>query len=471
MRLLCALIALVLVSPPAPQPDLLQRAAQASGQPWRYHIRSRVADSQTLIDEQGNEIITRRCNGIVCSGMLVDAAGGQVSLLSYNDTPIRQSTRLDPAQITLHAIVSYAFTASDFQSAGGRVVALGPRPFGNLRVAPYAVTAPGGSRLDALLDPQTGLLAGVARDLDVIYRYEDQRRVGPLVLPFTVRRGDGSVETFADRQVVAAPLALPSGPPVTFARTSAAARLEPGALPRFACRIDGIDARCILDTGAAGLAMSLDLADRLGKKLVGETKLQGLGQVSTGVVRANSLGLGGMQIGPALFAVIPDVGGLGADVVVGSDGLARAVVRVDPGHRTIAFAPQGTALAGTSVSLRFDGSIPRVPVRLDSTAAELILDTGDDASIDLSAAFARDHSGLVQTTPAQRGILGVGGRGIVATGRIGHVEFAGADLVDVPADVNDSPQAPAPRIGAAFLTRFAFDLDYTEGRMTVRPVR
>ncbi|MBV8425544.1 MAG: clan AA aspartic protease, partial [Candidatus Eremiobacteraeota bacterium] len=344
------------------------------------------------------------------------------------------------------------------------------RTLGNLQVAPYAVTAPHGTRLDALLDPRTGLLAGVARGLDVIYRYEGQRRVGPCTLPFTVRRGDATTEVYADRQLASQPLAFPSGPPVSFAASGAVAHLEPGSLFRFGCRIEGVPARCVLDTGAAGLAMSLDLADQLGKKLLGQVELQGLGPVATAVVRADSLAMGAMRLGPALYAVIPDAGGLGADVVVGSDALARAVVRVDPRRHTVVFAPAGTPLAGTTLPLLFDGQIPRVPIVLGTNSVDLVLDTGDDASIDVNAPFLEQHPGLVRIR-GRHAVVGVGGRGMVPAGSIARVDFGGINLSDVAADVNDLAQHPAPRIGAAFLAHFAFDMDYTEGRMSVRPLR
>ncbi len=373
-------------------------------------------------------------------------------------------------QTTLRAIVSYAFTSPTFIANGGTVVALAERRLGSAAVAPYAVTAPHGAGLDALLDPTTGLLVAVARGNDVIYRYEDQRRVGPLMLPFNILRGDGTSETFNDRHVIDTPLTTPSGPPVTFGRTSEAIALEPGDLPRFPCRVDDVLARCVLDTGASGLAMSLDLADRLGKKLVGELELEGLGTMSSGVVRASSLTLGSMRLGPALFAILPDVGGFGADVLVGNDAIARAVVRVDPQHRTIAFDPPGTPIEGTHVPLTFDGFTPSVPIRLGGTPESLVLDTGDNASIDLSDDFARTHPGLL--TSKQRGnVVGVGGVGTRAIGRVGQVEFAGVALSNVLADVTKSARSPASRVGSVFLSRFAFDLDYTELRMSVRPPR
>jgi hypothetical protein len=470
VRWLCLLAVVLLVGAAPVKSDLLQRAAQSSGAPWRFHIVSRISGTETQVDEQGDIVVTHSCRGVVCRGTVVNAAHARVAFFWYNETPIPQSAPLDPLQTTLRAIVSYAFTAPAFTTSGGTVVALAERRFGSASVAPYAVTAPHGAELDALLDPTTGLLVAVAQGNEVIYRYEDQRRVGPVTLPFNILRGDGTSETFDERRVIDTPLAPPSGPAVTFARTSEAVVLEPGDLARFPCRVEDAIARCVLDTGASGLAMSLDLADRLGKKLVGELELEGLGTMSSGIVRANSLTLGSMRLGPALFAILPDVGGFGADVLIGNDAIARAVVRVDPLHHTIAFDPPGTPIEGTRVALTFDGFTPSVPIRLTTSAESLILDTGDNASIDLSDDFARTHPGLI--TSKQRGnIVGVGGVGTRSIGRIGQVEFAGMTLTDVLADVTKSPKSPASRVGSVFLSRFAFDLDYTELRMSVRPPR
>jgi hypothetical protein len=216
--------------------------------------------------------------------------------------------------------------------------------------------------------------------------------------------------------------------------------------------------------------MSLELADRLGKSLVGELDLEGLGTVASGVVRAESLQLDSMRVGPALYAILPDAGGFGADVLVGTDVLAHAIVHVDPQRRTIEFAPPGDAISGTRVPLAFDGFVPSVPIRVGRLQESLILDTGDSGSIDLSQDLAQRHPELIETN-RRRNVIGVGGIGTQSVGRIGEVEFAGFALTDVQAGINKGAGAPASRIGNGFLSRFAFDLDYTELRMSVREPR
>lgn len=456
---------------------LLQRAASASGQPWRYHVRSTVAGSEgghtppLQIDEEGPRVITRRCTGVVCDGAIVDASLGKKWIFSYNESPITQTATLDPQLVTLRAIVSYAFTSPEFRRNGGLVEALPPSRLASRPIAPFAVTARGGTKLTALLDPQTGLLSAIAEGPHVLYEYREDKRAGPLVLPMEVRHSGGPVQRYLERTVVQEPLVAPTGPPVTFEGAGSSLRLAEGAIPRFPCRIDAVAARCLLDTGASGLAMSLDMADRLHLSPVGRIGLQGLGAVASGVVRAHELDAGALRVGPALYALLPDVGGVGADVVIGADVIAKAAVRLDFPHGTVRFEPPGgVPPAGDPVPLIFDGFTPKVPIELATTRCELAVDTGDAASIDLSAAFTGDHPGLFVPTE-KRTILGVGGRGTQALGTV-NVAFAEFALRDVPVGTTTVPGGRSTdRIGAGFLSRFALYVDYASARMTVQMVR
>ena len=481
MRLLCAIAALFLVwlflvAPSSTGSALLARAASASGEPWRYHIQSVVLENdaghlvQTHIDEQGSRVLTRRCMGIVCGGSIVDAATRRRAFFSYNETPIAQTEPLDARAVTLRAIVSYEFTSPQF---AGTVIPKEPTHAGDRNVVPFAVTAPGGSTLDALLDPQSALLVGVAEDRRVLYLYDDEKRFGPLMLPMRIRLPDQTDERFEERAVAGEPLAIPAGPPATFIADVPATRMEGGDIPRFPCRVENVPLSCVLDTGAAGLAMSLGTADRLHKDPIGQIALEGTGRILSGVVRADSLDLGSLRLGPALYAILPDTGAFKADVVVGADVVGKAVVRVDATRRTIRFDPPGSAPDGAVVPLRFDGFMPSIPIVLESTPTELAVDTGDASSIDLSATFVSEHPGVfVARRQERRGVAGVGGLGFQTPGTIPHVRFAGLSLRDVYAGSTDIPGSRAPsRVGAAFFSRFALSLDYTESRMSVREVR
>src|SRR5580658_4590920 len=96
VRWLCLLAVVLLVGAAPVKSDLLQRAAQSSGAPWHFHVISRIAGTQTQVDEEGDIVVTRRCRGVVCQGTVVNAARARVSFFWYNETPILQSTALDP---------------------------------------------------------------------------------------------------------------------------------------------------------------------------------------------------------------------------------------------------------------------------------------------------------------------------------------------------------------------------------------
>lgn len=474
--MVAALIPLLAQGASSESDALLARAATASGQPWRYHVQSTVAGSEDghtpplQIDEEGPRVITRRCTGVVCDGAIVDTALRKKWLFSYNETPIAQTATLDPQLVTLHAIVTYAFTSPEFRRSGGQVEALPQNRLAGNPIAPFAVTAPGGTKLTALLDPQTGLLSAIADGPHVLYEYREQKRTGPLVLPMEVRHAGGPTQRYLQRSVVSEPLAAPTGPPIAFDAAASAVRLEEGPIPRFPCRVDGLATRCLLDTGASGLAMSLDLADRLHLSPVGRIGLRGLGAVASGVVRVRGLDAGSMHVGSALYAILPDLGGVGADAVIGADVIAQAAVELDFAHGHIRFRPPGSPATGAAVPLIFDGFTPRVPIELGTTRCELAVDTGDAASIDLSEAFTKEHLGLFVPTE-KRTILGVGGRGTQALGKI-DVSFANLALRDVPVGTTSVPGGrSSDRIGAGFLSRFVLYLDYASGRMSVQTVR
>lgn len=453
--------------------QLLTRISAASGEPWRFHVVSRsLANIQhhiveTRIDAQGQRVSTRRCSANVCVGTYVDGAWNAV--FSYNETPIPQPNPTDSFSLALRTVSSYEFASQNFRALGGRIDDLGTRPLEDRIVRVLAVTSPDGATVQALIDPATALLRGIARgDGATFLRYDDQRRVGPLTLPFSVRRENGTADVFEARTIDPQPLSLPVGPPATFAAEPETVALNRGGgAPRFPCRVEDVATTCLLDTGASGLAMSLDLADRLHKNIVGQIELEGLGTVLTGVVRAASLDLGGLQIGSALYAVLPDAAGFKADVVLGADVIGRSVVRLDLHARTISFFPLGTALTGTPLPLAFDRFTPTVAITLGDLPTRLAIDTGDESSIDLPIAFYRAHPGLF-TPHETRHVMGVGGRGEQSIGRIGRVRLGNFTFSDVPIGATDVGSPTRARLGAGFLSRLVVELDYANAQVGLR---
>jgi len=317
-----------------------------------------------------------------------------------------------------------------------------------------------------LIDPQTALLRAIADPgANPFVIFADQRGVGNTVLPFEIDPVGAPVEKIDERSIEPEPLRAPQGPKTTFASKPVEVPLARDTLaPRFPCRVENVPATCLLDTGASGLAMSLDLADRLHKTPIGEIELEGLGVLGSGVVRASSLHLGGLDVGDALYAILPDAAPFKADVVLGADIIGRCVVRLDLRERTIAFEPLGTEPRGTLLPLRFNGYTPTVPISLGDLPAEMAIDTGNESSIDLPIALYRAHPKLF-VSRGVRGVAGVGGRGTQTVGQIPRVGIGSFTLQNVEIGATDVGYPTVPRLGAAFLSRFVVEFDYANARM------
>ena len=453
----------------------LAQIAAASGEPWRFHLVSRTVGAveghlvETQIETEGDRSITRRCSGNVCVGIYSN--GARSAAFSYNGTPIPQTVPLDPISLALRTIASYEFVSDSFRATGGRTIDAGTRTDEGQVLRALEVGAPGLEPLDALIDPATNLLRAIARaDGTVLARFADERKVGTLVLPYRIERPGSAAESFEERTIDPAPLRPPVGPQISFSAGETTVALSAGpAIPRFACRVQGVAATCLLDTGAAGMAMTLDLADRLHKAPIGQISIEGLGRVLTGVVRAESLDVAEMHVGSALYAIIPDAGPVKADVVIGADVIGRCIVRLDLAHRSVAFRPLGTPLRGETIPLAFDEFTPLVAMDLGTLPAILAIDTGDEASIDLPMEIYKQHPTLF-TPKERRAVVGVGGRGTQSIGTIDNVRFGVFTLNNVPIGATDVDHPLKPRIGASFLNRFKVELDYTNARMSLERV-
>ncbi len=170
---------------------LLERARAASGEPYRSHRQRFARDARRSIvrghDRNRRTQVSRSqlFQGAVLGLLLRRRA--QLRCDS-NQTALPLSSRVDALQLTLRAIVSYAFAAPDFRAQGGQLHEREPvlregRSYRRLAVAPFR-----GALLDAIVDPVTGLVAGVVSD-ERHYAFElrDERRIGgKLVLPYTI---------------------------------------------------------------------------------------------------------------------------------------------------------------------------------------------------------------------------------------------------------------------------------------------
>jgi hypothetical protein len=458
---------------------LLARVRTAAGEPYRLHLRgTAVAGSGTgqviLVSEsEGARSSVRRCTGRLCSGTYAD--GPALWVTDLNDTAVPAEPD-DPRRVTLRAIENDAFAGDDFETQGGRLTLRVPlRMHDGRTLQRIAVTAPHGATLDALIDPDSGLVAE-ARGAGVAIVFADQRKVGTLTLPFEITTGS-NVQHFTERSVDPEPLRAPRGLVPSFAGESKPIPFvdaeRPTVEPVVECEMRKQRVPCLFDTGNSGMSMSLELAERLGlEPLADPFRIEGLGSYETGVVKAPELRVGGATYPPAFYAVLHDLHGYGYDLVLGTDAFAHARITIDYPRRLLALEPESAASAeASSLPLSFENFLPVTAVALGTVKASLAIDTGDESAVDLSAEYYRLHPGLFKADTRAR-VAGIGGTSEELLGTIERVDLGAYSLLHQPIGATAQVASTAEgRLGSGALAHFTVTFDYARRRAELSPRR
>jgi hypothetical protein len=364
----------------------------------------------------------------------------------------------------LRAIASYEFTAPDFRQNGGTLTERDPVLRGGRKYLSVSVAPRLGALLEAILDPATGLVAGViSEERGLAFEFGDQRRVdGRVTLPYSVSLNGALIQRFDRRAISDAPLTAPPGLAPQFVGGPATVTMlhsDRTLAPIVPCTVGSERAACLLDSGNSGLSMSAELASRLGLGAQGLGPEFGAAREVSGLVKAPVLQIGSATFPAAQYVVLRNAHRDGYDVVLGADVFAHARVTVDYAKRTVTFAGSGGAPA-SAIALTFDNYVPVANVRAASQPLSLAVDTGSDAAIEVGYdAFAQHRSEF------KPGGAGAGPDAGVATVRLGSYELPGQFV--------GSSRAPEPvaqgRLGNSLLDHFIVTFDYAGGRLGLAP--
>jgi hypothetical protein len=458
---------------------LLARVRTASGAPYAHHVVSishETADGRTFelrSESDGYRLLVRRCRDVVCEGTYFD--GERDYDVNINDTALPRSMRDDDDERTLRAIASGAFSSTQFRADGGTIMEMPDTTRNGRSLRRLAVTANGAGALDVLIDPGTALpVATTSADGKAVFDYRDFRHVDGLTLPFEVWRDGALVDRYESRHVSHDPLRPPQGLVPAFDGAPAALPLQPGrrgrrGLPAIACSIGDVLARCLIDTGNSALGMSLDFAERLDLDPAGEFEVTGVGRYVTGLVGGGVLHVGNVTYPPAKYVVLHDLQEYGYDVVLGADVLANARVLVDYARGTVTFEPSAPSARDATIPVHFENLVPVASVRLGAFDVPLAIDTGDEASINLSYEYYLEHPGLFSPQETRQ-VGGIGGTSEQIVGEVASVRIATFDVLRAPIAATRSRQPTADgHIGSGFLAHFAVVLDYARARLGLTP--
>jgi hypothetical protein len=439
---------------------LLAKSRAASGAPYRFHVVSRSRETDdgheytVTTETEGLKYRARKCtHGLCTSGFYFD--GERSFDTNFNDTALPLSERVDGLQLTLRAIASYDFTAPDFRANGGSVQSREPilrdgKKFLRISVAPRL-----GALLDAVIDPDSGLVIGVISDARrLAFEFRDQRKVGDrITLPYEIELNGATIEKFDDRSIEAAPLAAPAGISPHFSSGPVTVDMTRNDAPLVPCTVGGENVACLLDTGNSGLSISSELATKLGLTVqTGGGTVGGTGGAIVGVVKAPALGVGGATYPSARYVVLYNLHTSGYDVVLGADAFANARVTLDFQTRTvtIASATGAASPAANSLPLEFENFVPTIPIGFGSFTTQLAVDTGDASAVELAADFAALHPSAIGTD---------------VTGKVGNVAVSGLRVTST----KRLQATDRGVIGSGLLQHFVATFDYARGRLGLVP--
>lgn len=470
--LLCVVALLtVAAAPEPPLSSVLAHMRSVNGRPFNYHIVSASSAGNDAgefrSESQGLRFLNRACAEALCTGTYFD--GERSFNVNINDTMLPRSPEIQYAMRALRLVLSLAFLDPQYTRSGGRIVDEGYVQLDGKRMRRLLIGDGVSAMTEAYIDPQTWLIAAVG-DLDEhdIVFLRDYRRVGSLMLPFALERNGATIERYKTREIVSTPLEVPRGLQVARTASSAAVPLDPAApTPILPCRVAGVAAKCLIDTGNSGLSISLELAEKLNAPTVGAFQVTGLGNYATGVVRAGPLEIGNLRFAQPNFIVLHDIQNYGYDVVVGADVLAQMPVLIDPARHVATFGAQVPA-DGDTVGLTYENLVPVISVRLDETETVLLLDTGDESSINLSYDYYREHPTLFKPL-RQEPVSGVGGSSIELIGAIPQIAIGGFVLPNQTIGATQTLKGTAHgHLGAQVLSHFALYLDYPHSRIVLQ---
>jgi len=463
-----------------PPPDsnldaLLAKARAASGSPYRYHIVSHSQETHeghtfdVTTETEGLKYRAKSCSHTLCTGFYFD--GERSYETNFNDTALPLVSAADGLQITLRAIASYAFADPDFRKNGGTLEERDPLLHGGATLRRISVAPRFGALLDAVIDPASGLVVGVISDeRKFAFEFADQRRVdGKVTLPYSVSLNGFRFTRYDDRAIVTAPLETPPGLAPDLSAGDATVVMEKlgraGSQPVVPCTIGNETVSCLIDTGDSGLAISLDLAEKLGLEPMPDTyDVRGVGTYLTGVVRAPALRVGSAVYPPANYVVLHDVSQYGYDAILGADLFGHARVTLDYGRGLVLIAPSGMK---SGVPLAFEDFVPVISVRLADLEVPLQIDTGDDGTVDLAYDYYEAHQALFKATGTTL-VNGIGGDSEGVSGMIEGIRIAGFEVAHQRVGATKKISFNG-HVGSGLLAHFVVTLDYRSGLLELVP--
>lgn len=476
--LLCTIVAATAgVGPAMPLSDVLAKMRAVNGGLYNMLVVSTAphlvdgTTTQEITEATGLRYVLRECSGAMCIGSYFD--GATFYQFNVNGTLLPSDDQSARELRAFRLLGMLGFLDPRFEAEGGEIDDGGTFAFKGCECRRIIVRGKDSAPVSVYVDPRTGLVAGARGvEKDWTVKFGDYRRVDAFSLPFSIDFNDAPLERYTSRAITSGTLDPPHGlTPTVNDSERAGLPLDPAAVsPIGNCRIAGVDARCLIDTGNSTMAMSAQLAQRLRLRPIGALPISGLGVYTTEVVRTGPLQMGNVDFGTADYLVLSDVERYGYDLVLGADVLGAMPVTIDYQHRLLVFGNDDPASQSNTLRMHFENFIPVINATLDGRDAQLAVDTGDESNINLAYSYYLKHPDLFAiTSTAQVG--GVGGLSVEDQGELSQIRLGGITAQNQPIGTTRTLQGTADgHIGAAFLSKFRVVLDYPHEQLYLTPL-
>lgn len=248
-----------------------------------------------------------------------------------------------------------------------------------------------------------------------------------------------------------------------------------------AARVNGVEVQALVDSGAErsvihrGLARKLGLggADLLSVPLVayGVGGKAQVGEAVTLAVEIGGLQLANLRAASLALGPVADDDGPALPLILGQDMLSTVIAEFDfPGRRLRFAAPEEYAppVGAVAAPVRRRGRGLMVPISIEASEIEVLLDTGASAALVLAENTA-EAAGLMAQRPvrtARSVVLGgeLEGRAVTAA----EMRFGGELFENVDVHIFETPMlplSPAGLLGYGTLRRFRAIFDHGGGRL------